>query len=241
MIYGGVTLKNKINVKQMGKGGNRPFRDLGLVLIFLIITILAIFQIPKIHVDSSTDIFIPRDHEIWNRHCEIFCSEKQGCKRHNNFEKYILKDNSNVKKAKGREEESLLKGIAMTFIPMLILFPLDMIFFRHSLFKLSYICFSVFTINTYYFISRYYFRAYEPVPESHKIKPNFFKQKGLSEREEELSRLLIEGDTNIIIGQKLFISVNTVKSHIKNIYKKLNVSNGIQLIHLIQENENEIN
>jgi len=146
-----------------------------------------------------------------------------------------------IKKAKGREEESLLKGIAMTFIPMLILFPLDMIFFRHSLFKLSYICFSVFTINTYYFISRYYFRAYEPVPESLKIKTNFFRQNGLSEREEELSRLLIEGDTNIIIGQKLFISVNTVKSHIKNIYKKLNVSNRIQLIHLIQGNENGFN
>jgi len=142
-----------------------------------------------------------------------------------------------IKKAKGREEESLLKGIAITFIPMLVLFPLDMIFFRHSPFKLSYICFSIFTVNTYYFISRYYFRAYEPVPESLKIKTTFFRQQGLSEREEELSRLLIKGDTNIVIGQKLFISVNTVKSHIKNIYKKLNVSNRIQLIHLIQENE----
>ncbi len=140
-----------------------------------------------------------------------------------------------IKKAKGREEEELLKGIAMTFIPMLLLFPLDMIFFRHSPFKLSYICFSIFTVNTYYFISRYYFRAYEPVPESLTINKSFFSEHLLSQREEEISRLLIKGVTNIDIGEELFISVNTVKTHIKNIYRKLNVSNRIQLIHLLQE------
>ncbi len=141
-----------------------------------------------------------------------------------------------IKKAKGREEEGLLKGIAMTFIPMLVLFPLDMIFFKHSSFKLSYICFSIFTVNTYYFISRYYFRQYEPVPESLHIKSNFFLENNLSEREEEVSRLLIKGETNSDIGEKLFISVNTVKSHIKSIYRKLEVSNRIQLIHLINKN-----
>jgi len=143
-----------------------------------------------------------------------------------------------IKKANGREEESLLKSIAMTFIPMLLLFPLDMVFFKHSPFKLSYICFSVFTVNTYYFISRYYFRDYEPVPESLDIKNKFFEMHSLSEREEEVSRLLIKGETNHDIGVALFISVNTVKSHIKNIYKKLEVSNRIQLIHLIQKNGN---
>ena len=127
----------------------------------------------------------------------------------------------------------------MTFIPMLVLFPLDMFFFRNSPFKLSYICFSIFTVNTYYFISRYYFRAYEPVSGSLNIKNHFFEMNNLSEREEEVSRLLIKGETNSDIGQKLFISVNTVKSHIKSIYKKLNVSNRIQLIHLIRENDDK--
>ncbi|MCD6397724.1 MAG: response regulator transcription factor [Spirochaetaceae bacterium] len=70
------------------------------------------------------------------------------------------------------------------------------------------------------------------------MKTNFFRLNNLSEREEEVSRLLIKGETNSDIGEKLFISVNTVKSHIKNIYKKLEVSNRIQLIHLIQENNN---
>lgn len=141
-----------------------------------------------------------------------------------------------IKKAHGREEETLLRGISITFIPMIILFPLDMVFFQQSSFKLSYICFSIFTVNTYYFISRYYFRAYEPVPESLRIQKNFFEMNNLSEREEEVSRLLIKGNTNNDIGQTLFISVNTVKSHIKSIYRKLKVSNRIQLIHLIQGN-----
>ena len=145
-----------------------------------------------------------------------------------------------IKKAKGREEEGLLKGIAMTFIPMLLLFPLDMIFFRNSSFKLSYICFSIFTVNTYYFISRYYFRDYEPVPESLDIKNKFFKMHNLSEREEEVSYFLIKGKTNSEIGAELFISVNTVKSHIKSIYRKLEVSNRIQLVHLIQKNKDEV-
>lgn len=145
-----------------------------------------------------------------------------------------------IKKAKGREDEGLLKGIAMTFIPMLVLFPLDMVFFKHSPFKLSYICFSVFTVNTYYFISRYYFRDYEPAPESLDIKKKFSVLMNLSEREEEVSLLLIKGETNSEIGEKLFISVNTVKSHIKSIYKKLEVSNRIQLVHLINKNGDTI-
>jgi DNA-binding CsgD family transcriptional regulator len=143
-----------------------------------------------------------------------------------------------IKRAKNRDEESLLKGISITFLPLLVLFPLDMVFFRDHLFKLSYICFSVFVINTYYFISRFYFRAYEPEPESIHFEKNVLQQFNLSDREIEITELLIKGLTNKSIGEKLFISVNTVKSHIKNIYKKMNVSNKLQVINLLQKKRN---
>ena len=39
-------------------------KDVLILFLFIIITIIAAFQIPKIHVDSSTDIFIPQNHEI---------------------------------------------------------------------------------------------------------------------------------------------------------------------------------
>ncbi len=140
-----------------------------------------------------------------------------------------------LKKAGSREEESLLKGISMTFIPLLMLFPLDMIFFRYYSFKLSYLCFSVFTINIYFFISRFYFRSYEPNPEYIHFRKSVFRKFGLSEREVEIVNLVIKGTTNNDIAESLFISVNTVKTHIKNIYKKLSVSNRIQLIHMLQQ------
>jgi len=45
----------------------------------------------------------------------------------------------------------------------------------------------------------------------------------------EIVALLLEGKTNKEIGEQLFISSNTVKTHVKNIYGKLNISNRIQL------------
>jgi len=139
-----------------------------------------------------------------------------------------------LKKARGREEEALLKSIAITFFPLLIFFPLDMIFLTDFPFNLSYICFSIFSVTIYLFISRNYVRNYEPDPETLPKETDFFKDSDLSVREQEIARLLIMGKTNKDISESLFISVNTVKTHIRRIYSKLNISNRIQLIYLIK-------
>ena len=47
----------------------------------------------------------------------------------------------------------------------------------------------------------------------------------LSNREIEVLELLAEGFSNSEIGQRLFISLPTVKSHTRNIYGKLDVHN----------------
>ena len=46
----------------------------------------------------------------------------------------------------------------------------------------------------------------------------------LSEREKEVVASLSEGNSYKIIADKLFISTDTVRSHIRNIYKKLHVN-----------------
>ncbi len=46
-----------------------------------------------------------------------------------------------------------------------------------------------------------------------------------SERELEILTLLSAGASNEKIGKTLFISVNTVKTHVQNIYLKLEVNN----------------
>ena len=45
----------------------------------------------------------------------------------------------------------------------------------------------------------------------------------LSNRELEVLMLLIEGKSNQRIASELVVSVNTVKTHLKNIYEKLGV------------------
>lgn len=46
----------------------------------------------------------------------------------------------------------------------------------------------------------------------------------LSKREKEVLRLLCEGQSYRDIARKLFVSTNTVRFHLKNIYKKLQVN-----------------
>ena len=52
----------------------------------------------------------------------------------------------------------------------------------------------------------------------------------LSEREEEIARLASEGFSNKQIGEKLFISENTVKKHLKGVFEKLGVSSRSLLV-----------
>jgi DNA-binding NarL/FixJ family response regulator len=62
-----------------------------------------------------------------------------------------------------------------------------------------------------------------------------FSKYNISQREQEIIRLILKGKTNKDIENKLFISLKTVKSHIYNIYQKLGVKNRLELIHLIQK------
>lgn len=52
----------------------------------------------------------------------------------------------------------------------------------------------------------------------------------LTEREIDVLQLIARGFTNSEIANKLFISVNTVKYHTKNIFEKLNASNRVEAI-----------
>jgi LuxR family maltose regulon positive regulatory protein len=57
----------------------------------------------------------------------------------------------------------------------------------------------------------------------------------LSERELEVLQLISEGLTNPEIASRLFVSLNTVKAHTRNIYGKLNVHSRTQAIARSQE------
>ncbi len=65
---------------------------------------------------------------------------------------------------------------------------------------------------------------------------DFAKSFNLSRREKEVLKLLIENLSNEEIGEKIFVSKETVKSHRKNIYRKLGVNNVLDLYKLIVSN-----
>lgn len=58
----------------------------------------------------------------------------------------------------------------------------------------------------------------------------------LTRREKEIVKLIAEGFTNAQIAQQLFLSVDTVDTHRKNLYTKLNVKNTALLIRYALDN-----
>ncbi len=57
----------------------------------------------------------------------------------------------------------------------------------------------------------------------------------ISQREKEVLLLLIQGKAYKEIGNELFISLPTVKTHVSNIYEKLNVRNRLELSNLVKQ------
>lgn len=61
----------------------------------------------------------------------------------------------------------------------------------------------------------------------------FCKKYDISRREREVMLLLLEGKSSREIEDRLYISMNTVKSHVSSIYQKLGVKNRYQLFNLL--------
>jgi len=57
----------------------------------------------------------------------------------------------------------------------------------------------------------------------------------LSDRERAIARELVRGSSSTQIAENLYISVNTVKSHLKNIYRKLGVTSRMEAIQKARE------
>ncbi len=68
-----------------------------------------------------------------------------------------------------------------------------------------------------------------------KINQTKIKELNISKREYELLDLISKGFSNQEIADKLFISIPTVKTHLSNLFSKLNVQRRTQAIHKAKE------
>jgi DNA-binding CsgD family transcriptional regulator len=75
------------------------------------------------------------------------------------------------------------------------------------------------------------------VVETQNKQDEFFRKFNITNREKEIISLLIKGYSYNKLAEELSISLTTVKTHVHNIYRKVEVKNKIQLIHLINGEE----
>ena len=61
------------------------------------------------------------------------------------------------------------------------------------------------------------------------------QQHHLTVRELDVLKLAYQGKNNAEIAEELFISINTVKKHMKNIYEKIGTSSRMELIYIINQ------
>ncbi len=73
-------------------------------------------------------------------------------------------------------------------------------------------------------------------PRSQYTRQNEVLLSTLTQREREIMHQVCEGNSSREISEKLFISRNTVETHKKNIYQKLNVRNSLGLMKFAYEN-----
>ncbi|MDD5922952.1 MAG: helix-turn-helix transcriptional regulator [Eubacteriales bacterium] len=83
----------------------------------------------------------------------------------------------------------------------------------------------------------------EPAPASMEPAPELMSDEAriellasrfdLTNREKEIAGLVNQGESNQKIADTLYISLNTVKSHMKNIFRKCGVRSRVELVHLI--------
>ena len=135
-------------------------------------------------------------------------------------------------------EQRLARYFLIAFLPQIVYSFIDFFLLKRVLFQITHISYALFSVFVFVDLCSYFFRHYSRDLDITSAKTSLKDKFSLSEREIEVIELLAQGLTNQNICDQLHISINTVKSHIKSIYKKLDVTNRLQLINLLGGNGN---
>lgn len=73
-------------------------------------------------------------------------------------------------------------------------------------------------------------KVFVPVSPAPVFDQEALEKLGLTSRENEVLQLLVKGQSNAEIAQQLFLSVSTVKTHVSNLFIKLDVTSRVKAI-----------
>jgi len=135
-------------------------------------------------------------------------------------------------------DQKLARYFLIAFLPQIVYSFIDFFLLRRVLFQITHFSYALFSVFVFVDLCTHFFRHYSRELDISYAKELLQAKYMLSDREIEVVELLVQGLTNQNISYQLHISVNTVKSHVKRIYKKLGVSNRLQLINLLGGNGN---
>jgi ATP/maltotriose-dependent transcriptional regulator MalT len=74
-----------------------------------------------------------------------------------------------------------------------------------------------------------------PAAGDFKLDENLLRQTSISKREYDVLELMARGLSNQEIAEKLFVSQNTVKTHLANLFVKLDAKRRTEAIHKAKE------
>lgn len=143
------------------------------------------------------------------------------------------------KKIKTPNHNRLVKNFIFAFMFQIVFTPIDIFLLNQYdvSFKFTHLSYLIFAILSFYHIFTLYFNVTIEKKENPSDFDKLVEQYELSEREVEVLKLLLKGHSNHEIASILYISINTVKTHIKNIYRKTDVNNRMHLSYKFIANE----
>ncbi|MCL2185602.1 MAG: helix-turn-helix transcriptional regulator [Treponema sp.] len=148
----------------------------------------------------------------------------------------FLDKKKNEKNSLKRIIQSVTQKTVLIFLGFMIIF----IPFSLYLFEISYISsiwWAVFTLS-YQIPGLVYCKNYLLIAGNEHKEQGKASEKGissLSKRENEVALAICSGLTYAEIAAKLFISLSAVKKHAYSIYKKLEIKNNRELMHIVME------
>jgi DNA-binding CsgD family transcriptional regulator len=136
------------------------------------------------------------------------------------------------------ERRNIVRSIALLDLLFLPSMAIDMhLYLRFQIFAFSPLIYCTFFILFTRYIARQYFVQLASVSSGldEAVIDGLLSRAGISSREKEIILLISKGLGNREIANRLFISLNTVKTHNRNIFQKLGVKSRFELLVKLRE------